>query len=80
MPLVGIVTHGLFTTAHERTPEQADTAHGFCFQAMLWYTRQQGHIAVFTFSSFDFPSTKDSCNQRPLKPTCFDAMLRPRRL
>ena len=25
-----------------RTPEQADTARGFCFQATLWCTRQQG--------------------------------------
>ena len=38
-----------------------------------------GFIAVPTFSSSSFPSTRASCSQSPLRPTCFDAALWPRR-
>ena len=38
-----------------------------------------GFVAVSTFSSFNFPSTRDSCNQTSLKPTCFEGTLWRRR-
>ena len=39
-----------------------------------------GFVAVSTFSSSSFLFSRASCNQSPLRSTCFDALLWPRRL
>ena len=57
-----------------RTLKQADTAHGFCFQATLWYTRQQSSLQCPPFEApvshpLELLATRVPSDQRALAVT-----------
>ena len=58
-----------------RTPEQADTVRGFCFQAAPWYTRQQDSSQCPLFQApishpLELLATRVSSDQRVLMQRC----------
>ena len=70
--LVGI-GHPWSLHCSTRTLEQADTARGFCFQATLWYTHQQGSSQFPPFRAPISHPPELLVTRVPSDPTCFGA-------